>query len=389
MKNNRRDFLKKSASVVALSVAGVSGATSGTPDKDRKMATAAKVSLPEEDFARDAGMQMSLAYFWGIESRKAALARQMAVFGAVGGINSGMVKMEGANNWDRKVIKAVKEAWEKEGLELRVIEGPPSLHEKTKLGLTGRDEEISNFITFMKNISELGIDTVCYNWMPLINWARTTTERPSRGGALVSAFDIEDIKDEPMITGHGDLTHEGMWKNLEYFLKAVVPEAEKYGVKLALHPDDPPISGIRGIPRIMTSVDAFKRMTDIYPSDHNGITFCQGSFASMGGVGEDVDIPAAIEYFGKRGKIHFVHFRDVRGNKNNFEETFHDNGKTDMYRAMQAYYNVGFKGPIRPDHVPTMEGDSNEHAGYSTIGTLFAIGYMRGLMEGVVSNSKM
>lgn len=386
MKNNRRDFIKKSASLAALSVAGISAATSGNPDLHKRNKSLESKKLQEE-FIRDAGMQMSLAYFWGIEPRKVALAKQMAVFGAVGGINPHMVGMKGANNWEYKVIKAVKEAWEKEGLKLTVIEGPPALYEKTKLGLAGRDEEIAHFITFLKNISSLGIDTVCYNWMPLISWARTTLDRPGRGGALVSAFDIEDIKDEPIISEYGELTHERMWKNMEYFLKAVVPEAEKYGVKLALHPDDPPIDEIRGIPRIMTSVEAFKRMTELYPSPNNGITFCQGSFASMGGAGEDVDIPAAIEYFGKRGKIHFVHFRDVRGNKNNFEETFHDNGKTDMYKAMQAYYNVGFKGPIRPDHVPTMAGDSNEHPGYSTIGTLFAIGYMRGLMEGVTKSS--
>ncbi|MGD1894725.1 MAG: mannonate dehydratase [Cyclobacteriaceae bacterium] len=154
-----------------------------------------------------------------------------------------------------------------------------------------------------------------------------------------------------------------------------------------MHPDDPPIDNIRCIPRIMTSVAAFKRLIEIVPSPSNGLTFCQGSFASMGAEGKGEDIPDAIEYFGKRGKIHFVHFRDVRGHKDDFEETFHDDGKTDMYRAMQAYYDVGFKGPIRPDHVPTMAGDSNEHPGYSTIGALFAIGYIRGLMEGVTKSS--
>lgn len=330
-------------------------------------------------------MQLCLAYFWGIEPHKVELAKQMEVLGAVGGINPGMVGMKG-DNWEYEVIRAVQEAWKKQGLTLRVIEGPPSLYTKTKLGLAGRDEEIANFITFMENIARLGIDTVCYNWMPVISWARTTLDRPSRNGALVSAFDIEDIKDEAPITEYGTLTHQDMWNNLEYFLRAVVPEAEKHGVKLALHPDDPPVDSIRSIPRIMTSVDAFKRLIDMVHSASNGITFCQGSFASMGGKGEDVDIPAAIEYFGKRNTIHFVHFRDVRGNKNNFEETFHDNGKTDMYRAMQTYYDIGFRGPIRPDHVPTMARDSNEHPGYSTIGTLFAIGYMRGLMEGVTKS---
>ena len=377
MENNRRDFMKKSASLAALSVAGLNPSLSHSLTKGAR---------PEEvGLMKDAGMQMCLAYFWGIEPRKVALAKQMDVLGAVGGINPRMVGMEG-NNWEYDVIKAVKEAWEKEGLTLRVIEGPPSLYTQTKLGLEGRDEEIENFITFMENISRLGIDTVCYNWMPVISWARTTLDRPSRGGVLVSAFDIEDIKEEEKITEYGEITHDDMWNNMEYFLKAVVPEAEKNGIKLALHPDDPPIDDIRGIPRIMTSVEAFKRLIEIVPSHSNGLTFCQGSFASMGGEGEDVDIPAAIEYFGKRNTIHFVHFRDVRGNKNNFEETFHDDGKTDMYKAMQTYYDVGFRGPIRPDHVPTMAGDSNEHPGYSTIGTLFAIGYMRGLMEGVTKS---
>ncbi len=387
MKDSRRNFLKKSASLTALSAAGISAAHTGTPDVAARDKREKFSELKDEEFIRDAGMRLCLAYFWGIEPRKVTLAKQMNVLGAVGGISPHMVGMQGANNWEYKTIKAVKAAWEKEGLRLKVIEGPPALYEKTKLGLEGRDEEIEHFITFMENISKLGIDTVCYNWMPLISWARTTMDRPSRGGALVSAFDIEDVKDEPPITEYGKFTHEDMWRNIEYFLKAVVPEAEKHGVKLALHPDDPPIDGIRGIPRIMTSVDAFKRLIEIVPSPSNGLTFCQGSFASMGGEGQGVDIPAAIEYFGKRNKIHFVHFRDVRGNKNNFEETFHDDGKTDMYKAMQTYYDVGFKGPIRPDHVPTMGDDSNEHPGYSTIGTLFAIGYIRGLMEGVSKNS--
>jgi mannonate dehydratase len=377
MDTNRRKFLKKTASLAALSVAGINGCTS-TSGEVRDGNHAERDRNFPESWEKDAGMQMCLAYFWGIEPYKVALAKQMNVLGAVGGINPGMVGLKGINPWEYDAVLGVKEAWDKEGLKLKVIEGPPTLGTQTKLGLQGRDEEIGNFIKLMKNLARVGIDTICYNWMPIINWARTTTDRPSRGGALVSAFDIEAIEDEPPFTEHGELTHEGMWSNLEYFLKAVIPEAEKIEIKLALHPDDPPIDGIRGIPRIMTSTNAFKRLIELYPSPSNGITFCQGSFASMG-----EDIPSAIEYFGKRNTINFVHFRDVRGDKNNFEETFHDDGKTDMFKAMQTYYNIGFKGPIRPDHVPTMAGDSNDKPGYSTIGTLFALGYMRGLMEGV------
>lgn len=378
MKNQRRKFIKKSASLAAFTVAGpgIMAQPGSNLQKHRKA------------FVKDMGLEMCLAYFWGIEPRKIALARQMDVLGAVGGINPAMADLRCSKPWDKEVIRGVKSAWEKEGLTLKVVEGPPSLGTQTKLGLEGRDEEISNFITLMKNLSEEGIHIICYNWMPVINWARTTLDRPSRGGALVSAFDIEDIQDQEKITEYGELTQKLMWENLDYFLKAVVPEAEKHGIKLALHPDDPPVDGLRGIPRIMNSVAAFKKLIDLYPSPSNGITFCQGSFASMGKKGEGEDIPKAIRYFGERDTIHFVHFRDVKGHNTNFEETFHDDGKTDMFEAMKCYYEIGFKGPIRPDHVPTMAGDSNDKPGYSTIGTLFAIGYMRGLMEGVQKQNR-
>ena len=270
MKGKRRAFLKQSmATAAGLSLTG--------------MTQINRSSAKQFSYIKDAGIDLCLAYFWGIEPQKVALARQMNVLGAVGGINPDMAGMAGEKNYALEVIKGVKEAWEKEGLQLKVVEGPPSLNVKTKLGLEGRDEEIDNFITFIKNIGSLGINTVCHNWMPVISWTRTNMEKASRGGALVSAFDLRDIENQPVITEYGELTHEKMWANMEYFLKAVVPEAEKAGVKLALHPDDPPIDAIRGIPRIMTSVEAFKKMFDLYPSPSNGITFCQGSFASMGG----------------------------------------------------------------------------------------------------------
>ena len=372
MNKNRRHFLHKSVKLTGIPLVGPLSLPYFSGNYEQK-----------ENYTRDLGIKLCLAYFWGIEPRKTALSRQMDVLGAVGPINSRLANLPDEKDNSRTVIKAIKNAWEREGLTLRVIEGPPYLGEKTKLGLSGRDEEIDNFITLIKNLSLEGIDTICYNWMPIISWARTIVDKSSRGGALVSGFDVTAIKNKPPINEYGILTPEMMWENLRYFLKAVCPEAEKYGVKLALHPDDPPIDNIQGIPRIMTSVQAFKKMLDIYPSVNNGITFCQGSFASMGTSTEQVNIPEAIKYFGKRNVIHFVHFRDVIGNKNNFEETFHDAGKTNMFAAMQAYRDIGFKGPMRPDHVPTMAGDSNDKPGYSTIGTLFAIGYIRGLMEGV------
>ncbi len=383
MKDNRRNFIKKTAlAATSLSLGATGAAATGMYNRTVNDADSpAKMPSAKADYIKDGGMKMCLAYFAGKEPRKMELAKQMGVPGAVGGIDPGMLGMEHANNWEFEVIKAVKESWDKEGLELTVIEGPPSLNTKTKLGLPGRDEEIANFITFMKNISRVGIHTVCYNWMPLISWARTNKAMPDRGGALVMGFDINAVTGDP-ITEYGPLTHDGMWKNLEYFLKAVVPEAEKYGIKLSMHPDDPPVDGIRGVPRIMTSVAAFKRMIDLYPSPSNGITW-DGTFGEMGEKDKPEDLPAAIAYFGAKKAISFVHFRNVRGYRGHFNETFIDDGQMDMARLMQILYDTGFKGPIRPDHVPTMAGDSNSFPGYSTIGALFAIGYIRGLIDSI------
>lgn len=362
MKSSRRSFIKKGAFAAALSGLNIRSLSASTID-----------------LVRANEMEMCMSFFFGFQEDKLKYARQMGIKGAVTSANPWMAGMRDKKPWEYAPLAALKERLKSEGLEFKLIEGPPTL-EKTKLGLEGRDEELDHFITFMKNLQKVGIDTICYNWMPVISWHRTTTDRPGRGDALMTAFDYEDIKDQPL-TEYGVISKENMWENLTYFLKAIVPEAEKLEIRLALHPDDPPVDSIRGISRIMTSAEAFKRLIDIYPSPSNGITFCQGTFATMG-----EDIPSAIRYFGMRGKIFFVHFRDIKGNKWNFEETFHDNGMTDMYEAMKAYYEVGFRGPIRPDHVPTMAGEPNEHPGYEVLGNLYALGYMRGLMEGALKN---
>jgi mannonate dehydratase len=384
MKNNRREFIRKTSAFAALSLAGIKASGSELPDSEnsQKKQSNGEASVDKPAYVKDAGIKMCFAYFSGIEAekRKIEFGKQLNVLGAVGGINPALAGLNNVNAWDYDAVVAVKNAWEKVGLKLEVIEGPPALSEKTKLGLEGRDQEIENFITLMKNLSKAGINIICYNWMPVIGWARTTNDRPGRGGAIVTAFDYQDIKDNSL-TKYGEVSKETLWKNLEYFLRAVVPEAEKNGIKLAMHPDDPQVDSIRGISRIMTTVDAFKRMADIYPSPNNGITMCQGNFSLMG-----ADIPTVVRDFGKRNLIHFVHFRNVRGGKMNFVETFHDEGQIDMYEAMKAYIGIGFKGPLRPDHVPTMAGDSNEHPGYSAIGSLYAAGYIRGLIEAVAKN---
>ena len=124
----------------------------------------------------------------------------------------------------------------------------------------------------------------------------------------------------------------------------------------------------------MNSVESFERLVELVPSPSNKICFCQGTFAEMG-----VDVPATIRRLGKH--IRYVHFRDVRGTADSFAETFHDNGPTDMVAAMRAYREIGFDGPIRPDHVPQLAGEDDGEPGYTIKGRLFAFGYMRGLMQ--------
>lgn len=182
---------------------------------------------------------------------------------------------------------------------------------------------------------------------------------PSRGVSVVTSFDLNDVPAD--LTREPPISEDELWANLEYFLRRVLPVAERANVKLSMHPADPPISPIRGVGRIMRSIDNFRRLVDLVPSPMNTITLCQGNFTLM-----TDDLPTAIRKFGK--KISFIHFRDVRGVASKFEESWHDAGKTDMLACMRAYRAIGFDGALRPDHVPTVEGDSNQHAGYSAYG---------------------
>lgn len=321
-------------------------------------------------------MKIGYAFFHPVHEIVQHHALQLGVKHAV--TNAGWAGNFGTyiHEWDYMPLLKTKLALNEYEMNFSVLEGVGFI-DAAKLGTEGRDEAIAHFITLLENMSKLGIDTVCYNWMPVWGWFRSRHNLELKGGATVTEFDQESVPLNP-ITELGHVSADMLWTNLEYFLKKTVPYAEKYKIRMAIHPDDPPTTSIGGIDRILTSAQAMQKVIDLFPSDYNGITLCQGCFAAMG-----EDIPTVIHQFGTQKKIFFVHFRDISGTRNKFREEFHHTGKTDMFQAMKAYYEVGFDGVIRPDHVPTMYDDKVNEQGYGINGNLFATGYMMGLMEAI------
>lgn len=277
--------------------------------------------------------------------------------------------------WDVLPLRLVQRWFADHGLEVAVIEDSPSL-DRARLGLDGREEETEAFVTLLRSMGELGIGVLCCNWMAGSGWARTSVATRGRGGALVSGYDHDLLRDAPPPPGMDAVDAGRMWDNLAWFLERVVPVAEDAGVRIALHPDDPPLPTLRAIARIQASLDDLERAVALAASPSFGVTLCQGNVALM-----TDDLPAAIRRLAALGAIHFVHFRDVAGTPERFVETFHDEGPTDMAACVRAYRECGVDVPVRVDHVATLEGDSNERPGYSTLGRLWAVGYLAGLLE--------
>jgi len=249
----------------------------------------------------------------------------------------------------------------------------------------------------LESMGRLGIKLLCYNFMVGKGWSRTGV-REGRGGAKATYFSLKELTPnesdgsanasplqsagalvEASDKSELKISHDQVWANYEYFIKAVMPTAEKWGVRMALHPDDPCLDSLGGYARIFGSVEAYDRAYALYPSPSNAVTFCQANFKLMG-----VDLADTARHFGKR--IAFIHVRDVEGTKEDFTELFHDQGDTDQFALMRTYRELGLDVPVRGDHVPEMAYDRvltpEGMPGYFTLGRLFANGYLKALLKG-------
>ena len=279
--------------------------------------------------------------------------------------------LPGETQWEFMDLLRLRTRCEDAGLKLAAIENVPNkFYVEAMLGLPGRDEQIEHMATTIRNIGRAGIPILGYNWLANGVW-RTSGTTSGRGGAKVTSFDLALAASAPL--SHGRVyTDDEMWANYEYFIKALLPVAEEAGVKLALHPDDPPVASLGGVARIMRSFEGFKRAMEIGDSQMHGLDFCHGSWSSMG-----PGVLDAIRYFGPQDKLLYVHFRDVQGSVPRFQESFVEEGNSDMPEVIKTLAEVGFTGFLIPDHVPHMVDDTP----WGHRGRAYAIGYMKALLE--------
>jgi mannonate dehydratase len=315
------------------------------------------------------------------------------------GVQFNTPDLPGERRWEVGDLVRLRDRVQSYGLRLEAIENMPnSFYSDAMLGLPGRDEEIENVIATVANMGRAGIAILGFHWMPASVW-RTALAPSGRGGAVVSAFDlavarrpeqaaqvyvarrdrrVEDEKDSWTRGALFDIDVErddaDMWAAFEYFVGAVAPAAQQAGVCLAVHPDDPPVPELAGVARIFRSVDALKRAADFWPGPGFGIELCLGTVSEMGGQQAVLD---AVEYLGPRGKIAYVHLRDVRGTVPSFAECFLGEGNYHPPTVLRALRRSGFDGFILDDHTPALVGDS----AYGHRGRAFALGYIQGLIE--------
>jgi mannonate dehydratase len=269
-------------------------------------------------------------------------------------------------------FQRLKRLVEAHGLELHVLHSGQLPRDKIVYGLPGREEQVEGWCRVLRAIGRVGVPTTATTFFAISHFRTPSTT--GRGGAAYSTWNYEEYLRNPRQFPGKEITADRLWENIAWFLQRVVPVAEGAGVRIALHPDDPPIpEPLGGADRIVVSVENYQRIFALAPSPANGMLFCQGCVAEMG-----ADVLQTIRTIGSQNKIVFVHFRNIRGSSYNFQEVFIDEGDVDMLQAMQTYRDVGFHGPFMMDHTPGIPHPSGSWAGRA-----YANGYIRALLQTV------
>jgi mannonate dehydratase len=304
----------------------------------------------------------------------------------VNNICSGLPSAKFDDNWSVESLIKFRERIESFGIKLDMIPLPLSSayiaraeNPNIMLGKSPeRDREIDSVCQMIRQAARAGIPALKYN-MSILGVV-STEPIAGRGGSMSRAFNYEKAKQEPPLTDAGPVNADAYWERITYFLKRVMPVADEYKVRLACHPHDPGMprgKGYRGVETVLGSVDGLKRFLEITPSKYHGLNFCQGTVSEMlEKPGEQIfDV---IRYFGSRGKIFNVHFRNIRGGFLNFHETFIDDGDVDMLKALRVYKEVGYDGMMMPDHVPKIAGDTGGIKAFA-----YSFGYIKALIAAV------
>jgi mannonate dehydratase len=313
--------------------------------------------------------------------------------------------------WPLERILGMKRLIESRNLTMEVIESV-NVHEDIKLGFSSRDHYIENYIQTLENLGKAGVKVVCYNFMPVFDWIRTELSHVLEDGSEVLYYDntlvngidpqkfVEDFNVnskgfslpgwEPerlaalslLFDAYKNVREDDLWRNLEYFLKAVVPAAERVGIRMAIHPDDPPWS-VFSLPRIITNEQSLERLVGLVDSPSNGITLCSGAL----GADSRNDIPALVRRFGGMDRIPFGHVRNImrlsgQGSRTTFYDSAHlsQMGSLDLFEIMRAYHDIHFDGYIRPDHGRMIWGDKGR-PGYGFYDRALGVEYLLGIWE--------
>ncbi|UZQ86067.1 mannonate dehydratase [Thermoclostridium stercorarium] len=358
---------------------------------------------------------MKMTFRWyGSKHDKVTLKQIRQIPGLIGVIST-LYDIPAGEVWPVERIRALKDEIESAGLTLEGIESV-NVHEDIKLGTPEAEKYIENYKQTLRNLAECGVKLVCYNFMPVFDWTRTDLAKILEDGSNTLSYDEDVIRKidpakmfeevnnnsngyvlpgwEPERLGeikrllelYSDMTEEKLWKNLENFLKEVIPVAEECDIKMAIHPDDPPWS-VFGLPRLITSKENLERFINLVDSPYNGLTICTGSL----GVDPNNNIPEIIRYFGSKGRIHFAHVRNVKIHEpRKFDEVAHKSeyGSLDMFEIMKAFYDVKFEGPIRPDH-GRMIWDEEGRPGYGLYDRALGAVYLNGLWEAISKMDKL